>query len=103
VSTTAPAPPGYCKAFPLCDFRRFPGWAAAAEPAQAELGDDDLGYLGDDFAVRADPVTGQPLLFGGEAAGWREFCTAELGFAVPADLVDAEPADAENEGGQHNG
>jgi hypothetical protein len=100
---TATAPIGYCKAFPLSEFRRFPGWAAAAGPAQAGLGDDDLGYLGDDFAVRADPVTGQPVLFGGDAPGWREFCTAELGFAVPADLVAADPADSENEGGQRHG
>ncbi|WP_134728260.1 hypothetical protein [Amycolatopsis nivea] len=98
---SAAALPGYCKAFALADFRRFPGWAAAAAPAQADLGDDDLGYLGDDYAVRADPVTGEPLLFGGDAPGWHEFCTAELGFAVPADLAAA--ADSENQGGQRNG
>lgn len=87
--------PNYCKAYLLGSLRAFDGWTAGAEPAQAGLADDDLAYLSDEFAVLGDPVSGQPLLFAGDAPGWREFCTGELGFAMPADLV-ATPADDVN-------
>lgn len=77
----------YSKAYLLAELRRFPGWTADAAPADADLSDEDVGYLGDDLVVLSDPIREEGVLFFADTPEWREFCTSVLRFEVPADLV----------------
>ena len=81
----------YSKACVLADLRRFPGWSQAAAPQERELSDDDIVYLADDFVVMTDPIREEGVIFDQVSAGWREFCTGELGFAIPDDLTYQRP------------
>lgn len=76
----------YSKAYPLAQMRRFPGWATGASPADQELSDEDIAYLGIDFVVLSDPIREEGLIFGEITPEWREFCASELDFHVPPDL-----------------
>ncbi|AUY52514.1 hypothetical protein [Streptomyces sp. CB01881] len=80
----------YSKAYPLAELRRFPGWAAAATPAERALADEEFGYLGEDLVVLADPIREEGVLFSEGTPEWREFCASVLGFEVPFDLARAE-------------
>jgi hypothetical protein len=80
----------YCKAYPVADLRRYPGWTEKSERAQRDLADDDLVYLCDDFTVLTDPIEGKGVLFTEDTPQWRDFCATELNFEVPADLAFAD-------------
>jgi hypothetical protein len=79
----------YCKAYPLGELRKFGAWAQSATPAEGALTDEDIVYLGDDFVVLSDPIAETGELFAADSPQWREFCRAELGFAIPDDLAYA--------------
>ena len=71
----------YCRAYAVRDLRAYPDWAAQATPEQAELADDDVVYLWDDYTVVRSPVLAdQGLLWNSDTPQWRRFCTEELRF-----------------------
>jgi hypothetical protein len=71
----------------LGDLRGFPAWPRSADADGAELADDTIVYLREDFAVVRSPVgADQGVLWDAQTPQWREFCTAVLGFAPPRDL-----------------
>jgi hypothetical protein len=81
----------YCKSYPLGELRGFPGWTAAAEPAEKELADETPVFLCDEFTVLVSPVgiDKDKRLFAEDSPEWREFCTTTLKFEIPADLAFA--------------
>lgn len=81
----------YCKSYPLGEFRKFSGWASAADPAERELADDTPVFLCDEFTVMVSPVgiDKDKRLFTEDSPQWREFCTSVLKFEIPEDLAFA--------------
>ncbi|MFF8633756.1 ankyrin repeat domain-containing protein [Streptomyces pilosus] len=71
----------YCRAYPLGELRRFPGW-------QDSTGEDDSAvvYLHDDLTVTASVIPGDRTVFAGDTPGWSDFCRDALDFAVPDEL-----------------
>ena len=80
----------YCRAYPLADLRRYPGWSAAdpdASDAPADDGaDDQIVYLHHDLTVTSSIWPGEDVLFADATADWARFCASELGFRVPDEL-----------------
>jgi ankyrin repeat protein len=70
----------YCKGYHLRELRAYPGWP------ESELSDDTVVFLHADYSVTRSFWTGEDLLFAGDAAEWREFCTQVLDFRVPSEL-----------------
>lgn len=83
----------YYRGYLLGDLRRFPAWPQAAGdgaeraeragPAElADLADDTVVYLRDDFAVVRSPVAAdQGLLWDAATPQWLEFCDSVLRFS----------------------
>ncbi len=77
----------YCKAYHLKDFRQFPGWSEQAKAGEADLADDAIVYLWDDFTVVQTPIgTETGLLWDQVTPDWQEFCQTTLHFEIPEDL-----------------
>ena len=76
----------YCKAYKLADVRQFSGWVEKREEHEAELPDDSICYIWDDFTVVKSPVQDKGVLFDNVTPEWREFCTTILRFEIPEDL-----------------
>jgi hypothetical protein len=77
----------YCKAYYLKDLRQFSDWAEKKEADEAELTDDDVVYLWDDFTVVRSPVIpDKGLIFDTVTPRWQDFCTSTLQFEIPEDL-----------------
>lgn len=85
----------YCKAYYLKDLRLFADWADNSKAEAAQLNDDDVVYLWDDFTVVKSPVIPEDgLLFDAVTPAWQEFCKISLQFEIPEDLRYAyEPAE----------
>lgn len=80
----------YCKAYYVKDLRRFASWTEVCEPHEAELVDDDVVYIWDDFTVVRNPIpTDQDIILSTVTAEWRHFCQITLQFTVPEDLYSA--------------
>ena len=79
----------YCKAYPLSDLRKFSRWAGEARPAEAEMADDAIVYLTDEFTVLVSPMGEPELLLAEVTPEWRDFCVSALGFKIPEDLAYA--------------
>jgi Ankyrin repeats (3 copies) len=93
----------YCRAYPLGELRRYPGWPTRpAEQPGPGTGDgpggqqDQIVFLHDDLTVTASMWPGEDVIFDAVTDEWAQFCAAELGFAVPdeIDLIPAERPDA---------
>lgn len=77
----------YCKAYHLKDLRQFDSWTEKRDEGEAELSDDDVVYLWDDFTVVKSPVIpDKGLLFDEVTPEWRNFCKETLQFEIPEDL-----------------
>jgi hypothetical protein len=76
----------YCKAYKLADVRQFSGWVEKREENEAELPDDGICYIWDDFTVVRSPVQDKGVLFDNVTPEWQEFCTTTLRFEIPEDL-----------------
>ena len=76
----------YCKAYYLKDLRRFSGWAEKHRENEAELSDEDVVYLWDDFTVVRSPVLPGGVIFDEVTPQWQDFCKTVLQFEVPEDL-----------------
>jgi len=93
----------YCRAYPVAELRRYPGWPAspAQQPGPGTADDsggkqDQIVFLHDDLTVTASMWPGEDVIFDAVTGEWAHFCAAELGFAVPdeIDLIPAEPPGA---------
>jgi hypothetical protein len=77
--------PRYCRAYRIGELRKFPGWTDSTE-----LADEVFVYLWDDLTVMRDPIQlAERTLWDAVTPQWEEFCTTELRFALPKDLVHA--------------
>jgi len=77
----------YCKAYHLKDLRQFHNWSERAKEDEADLADEAIVYLWDDFTVVKTPVCSDPgLLWDQVTPDWQEFCQTTLRFEVPEDL-----------------
>jgi hypothetical protein len=82
----------YCKAYHLKDLRQFSAWIEH----HAELADDTIVYLWDDFTVVKSPVLAeQQMLWTDVTPEWQTFCKETLQFEIPADLQFAYKATTE--------
>ena len=81
----------YCKSYQLGELRRFPEWAAGAQPEERDLDDDTTVYLCDEYTVLVCPVgvDKDKRLFTADSPAWREFCETTLKFRIPEDLAFA--------------
>ena len=87
----------FCKAYPLQQFRQFPGWTEAAQNArkiwkeidgetqevQRELAETDYLYLQENFTVTDGIFIGENIIFNDVTPEWIEFCRNTLAFHEP--------------------
>ena|SRR5579884_1315078 len=76
----------YCKAYYLKDLRAFNGWTEKQQENEAELTDEDVVYIWDDFTVVKSPVLPGGVIFEDVTPAWQEFCQTTLHFEIPEDL-----------------
>jgi len=83
-----------CKAYPLLQFRQFPGWKEAAHNArkiwklidgeaqevERELAETDYLYLQENFTVTDGIFMGEHIIFSDVTPEWVEFCRNTLAF-----------------------
>ena len=89
----------YCRAYPLAELRRFPGWPASNGPVpdgpvpDGQVDEDEIAFLHDDLTVTRSMWPGEDVLFDAVTEEWSRFCSEELGFRVPdeLDLVPSSP------------
>lgn len=88
-----------CKAYPLYQFRQFPGWKEAAHNARKiwkeidgetqevtrELAETDYLYLQEDFTVTDGIFIGENVIFSDITPEWIEFCRITLAFQATAE------------------
>ena len=92
----------YCKAYYLRDLRKFSDWTEEAPASEAESGngspardedddaeltDESIVYVHQDFTVTRSMWHGEDVIFDDVTAEWRRFCERELEFAIPEDLL----------------
>src|SRR5215813_1140497 len=87
----------YCKAYYLKDLRQFGAWTEKREESEAELTDEEVVYLWDDFVVVRSPVLPGGVIFDSVTPEWQDFCHATLGFEIPEDLCYAYEQNEETE------
>lgn len=76
----------YSKAYYLKDLRAFPGWAEIDRADSAELADDTVVFLQDNFTVVRDCYEEEDYIFNKVTPEWQQFCEKTLEFAIPEDL-----------------
>jgi hypothetical protein len=77
----------YCKAYHVSAMRQFPNWTEKHEENEAELSDNAIVYLWDDFTVVRSPVIpDKGLVFDEVTEEWKDFCLTALQFSLPEDL-----------------
>lgn len=88
----------YCRAYPLSDLTRFPGWPASAQAAaeaasddKADDGEEPTVFIHDDLTVTRSIWHGEDVIFDDVTDDWRRFCTEKLGFSVPRERDMAPP------------
>jgi hypothetical protein len=93
----------YCRAYPVAELRRYPGWPERSADQQGpSAGDGPAGqpgqivFLHDDLTVTASMWPGEDVIFDAVTDEWAHFCATELGFVAPdeIDLIPAERPDA---------
>lgn len=89
----------FCKAYPLGQFRQFPGWKEDAHNARKilteidgethevprELAETDYLYLQENFTVTDGIFLNEHIIFDDITPEWIEFCQNTLGFKVTAE------------------
>jgi hypothetical protein len=73
----------YCKAYKLQSLRQFAGWIEKRDEYKAELTDDVIVYLWDDYSVVLSPIQDKGTLFEATTPEWKEFCHGVLKFEIP--------------------
>ncbi|TDD01516.1 hypothetical protein E1292_25805 [Nonomuraea deserti] len=88
----------YCRAYRLGELRAFEGWADSA--ASAQLSDDEIVYLTDEFTVLRSPVVADEApIRADDTPEWREFCASVVNFQPD----DHDPADDFHPAGANGG
>jgi hypothetical protein len=87
----------YCKAYHLKDLRQFNGWVEKRAENQAELADETICYVWDDFTVVTSPILENSIIFDNVTPEWQHFCHTTLKFEIPEDLRYAYLAEEEQE------
>jgi len=82
----------YCKAYYLKDLRQFSSWTENLGENGAELSDDSICYIGDDYVVVRNPIEDHEPVFEQVTPDWQEFCAKILHFEIPEDLRVAHAA-----------
>ena len=92
----------YCKAYMLNDLSRYPGWMPkienmrpADEPvdgAEADtprsLTDDCFLYIQENYTVTDGIFMDEYVVFDDVTEAWQRFCRDELGFEIPAYMLE---------------
>lgn len=73
----------YCKAYPIEELRKFPGW----REHRAGLVDDAVVYLHQDYSVTLSIWHRENVLFESDSPEWEAFCKRRLAFSVPTELA----------------
>lgn len=73
----------YCKAYPIEELRKFPGW----REHRAGLADDAVVYLHQDYSVTLSIWHRENVLFESDSPEWEAFCKRRLAFSVPTELA----------------
>src|SRR5262249_55250338 len=87
----------YCKAYQVKDFRQFSGWNGNAQNPgndseqidakededKAELNDDDILYLQEDFTVTNGIFLQEGIVYDQVSPEWVDFCKDTLKFEIP--------------------
>ena len=76
----------YYKAYYLKDLRQFNAWVEKSVENEAELSDDAICYIRDDFVVVSNPVRDKEPIFDHVTPAWQEFCIKTLQLEIPEDL-----------------
>ncbi|HRC86933.1 MAG TPA: hypothetical protein PK413_15095 [Thermoanaerobaculia bacterium] len=76
----------YTKAYYLKQLRQFSGWQEIPRNDSAELNDESIVYLQDNFTVVREPFEEEDFIFNSVTPEWKQFCEGTLGFAIPEDL-----------------
>jgi hypothetical protein len=78
----------YTKAYYLKQLRQFSGWKEVPRSDAAELNDDTVVFIQDNFTVVRDPFNEEDFLMKDATPEWIAFCenTLEPKFAIPDDL-----------------
>jgi hypothetical protein len=74
----------YCKAYPISQFRAFPGWK---EPDERNLGDEEILFLQENYVVTDNIFLDEGVVFDEITPEWETFCTETLGFQQPVSDV----------------
>lgn len=84
----------YCKAYPASLLRRYPGWSEKLPPAgiagDADTVDEEYFYIHDDYTVTVGAFVDRDVAFDATTEEWKRFCSEQLGFEVPAEIVDIQ-------------
>ena len=78
--------PEYCKAYRVEDLKQYNGWS---EGDVAELTDDDICFVWEDFTVAKSCFDDSQKIFPEVTEEWTAFCKETLKFEVPEDLRDS--------------
>lgn len=89
----------YSKAYYLKDLRQYKNWKEIDRPDAAELNDESIVYLQDNFTVVKDCFEEEDYIYNDVNDDWKAFCENQLQFAIPEDLrfmyeEEAAPASA---------
>jgi hypothetical protein len=91
----------YCKAYYLKDLRAFGSWQerpGVKDDAGAELNDDSIVYVQDNYVVTRDVDPDQDVLFDKDSPEWRAYLRDKLEFVIPDYALaddDEEPSTAQ--------
>jgi hypothetical protein len=86
----------YCKAYPIDQLRKFPGWEEKLEnlaPLENEedgtqqprtaLAEDDYLFVQENYVVTDGIFLDENVIFDRVTPEWQEFCTKVLAFEIP--------------------
>ena len=98
----------YCRSYPLCQLRQFPGWSEKSENARRirreidgesvevvrELTDAGYVYLHGDFTVTDGIFIDENVIFNDVTLEWISFCREVLGYTSPDGNSEEPTADS---------
>lgn len=104
---SAPPDRPYCRAYPLAELRKYPGWNESrinwkkddnqngTEP-DSPFTNDKIVFIHQDFTVTESAWHNENVIFNKVDPAWEEFCATSLKFKVPDDfdLIIAQESDS---------
>jgi len=74
----------FCKAYAARALREFPNCDRLWQQESKVHPDEDILYVHDDFIVRSGIFPEDEVVFDDITEDWKQFCTQQLHFEVPA-------------------